>query len=536
MHHIDKPIDNDLSGLGNKKDEDLTIEELKPRHKESGYPKGVPRWYIRAFEIFPGVFTWTLLLSPIWAALLGYPQIIVFYMAFLTIFWTLRGARFIYGLIVGYQRIKQDTARDWISEYKELPDYKKMKYVLIYPLVKEGFDVVEPAIQAWLNQDIDSRNITLVFALEKKFSSFSRPTADKIAKEFKDRFASIRIYEHRNDIKGEVQGVKGANINWATRHFVRDILKEGQKIEDYLLVTNDCDFRPHPKYLSAITYRFMTTEKPYQHHFSSAVYTLSNNLWEVPVLVRAFSSFLTLAILHAWVVDGKKRDTFSAYVVSLKTVVEVGYWDPAVGIDDTTFYWNAKIHFDGDFLGKEVYLPCSSDAVQNINTIKTYQSLYKQQHRWGSGVISFPITIASIYAKGAKIPLLRRLKFFWELFDTYVMLTTVVFLLSFALPILSRISPEYAYSSAAGTLPQIMSVLFSVLMLLNIPIYFVRKAILNPPLRKWNIFRILLDAFEIFLITINMLTFTFIPFVQAQTELLFGKGLKKEYYATEKVK
>ena len=50
---------------------------------------------------------------------------------------------------------------------------------------------------------------------------------------------------------------------------------------------------------------------------------------------------------------------------------------------------------------------------------------------------------------------------------------------------------------------------------------------------KW--WQRIIEFVETALVTINMLTFGFIPFIQAQTELMFGKQMKKKFYATDKV-
>ncbi|GAB4157877.1 MAG: hypothetical protein Fur003_1630 [Candidatus Dojkabacteria bacterium] len=524
----------DWSGLGDKKDSELTLEDLKPRDRQGGYPLNTPKWYQRAVEIIPGLITWFFLLLPIISALLGFPQVVIYYISFLAIYWTYRGFRFVYGVLVGFLRMKRDLATDWVEKLESLPNKRDFNYVLICPLVKEGLDVLEPAFENWAHQDIDAKKISVVFALEEKFKDVSLPNTEVIIKKYGHYFKEVMTFLHPNNIEGEVQGVKGANINWATRHFVREVQKRGENIEDYLLITNDSDFRPDLKYLSAVTYKYLNVENPKQKFFTSAVYKLTNNLWDVPLFVRTQSSFLTLVLLHSWVVDRKKKDTFSAYIVNLETVARVGYWDPAVGIDDTTFYWNAKIRFAGDFYGEEVYVPVSNDAVQNKTTLLTYRSLYKQQHRWGAGVIAFPIAMSGLRDK-ARFDIYTRLKLVTELIDTHVFFLTLVYLLTFALPIMSLLSPNYRYSAASILLPKFMSSLFTLLFALNIPIYLVKRAILKPP-KHWSIFRIFLDLMETFLITVNMLTLTFIPYIQAQTELMLGKGLKKEYYATEKVR
>jgi len=125
-------------------------------------------------------------------------------------------------------------------------------------------------------------------------------------------------------------GVKGGNINWATRHFTRKIKERGEDSKDYLLFTFDCDQIPHKKYMSAITYKFFSSESRYNKFYSSAVHTFNNNLWRVPALVRGFSTSLTLVVLHSWTVLKKSKDTWSSYAVSLKTVEDVNYWCPDI--------------------------------------------------------------------------------------------------------------------------------------------------------------------------------------------------------------
>jgi hypothetical protein len=79
-----------------------------------------------------------------------------------------------------------------------------------------------------------------------------------------------------------------------------------------------------------------------------------------------------------------------------------------------------------------------------------------------------------------------------------------------------------------------MSYLLTGLVFLNVPIIYLRRKFMPIP-HGWKWWRYLQDFAETALITVNMLTFTFIPYIQAQTEMMFGKGFKKKFYATEKV-
>ncbi len=516
----------------------VTIEQLRPTDRKDGYPPHVPRWYIRILEIIPGTITWFFIISPFLLTLLGLTELLIFHISFLTIYWSYRCVRFLVGLFIGVNRMKRDVNTDWVKKIKDLKGekariYKNLNYVFVCPVVKEGMDVLKPSLDAWANSDIGAEKISLVIAMEERFSKECMKNYTEILKLYKGKFREIMCFVHPNDIEGEVEGVKGANINWATRNFVKKLKKRGEKMENYLLITCDCDLRPHPKYISAITHKYLTEPKRERKFFATAVHTFNNNIWRVPPIIRVQSMVLTIVLLHDWVVRKRARDTFSSYVVNLKCVDCVQYWDPEIGVDDTTFYWNSLIRFEGDFSGEEVYVPTHSDAVENATVIKTHISLYKQQLRWGWGIIVFPMTFAALY-KNKAISKMKKLTIAWQLIDNQLLFLTVVYSITFALPILNLINPEYRYSSASYNLPILMSYIFTGLMCLNIPIVFLRRKITPIP-KNWNIFRHIYDILETGLIVVNMLTFAFIPFVQAQSELLFGRGFRKKYYSTEKV-
>jgi hypothetical protein len=512
----------------------VTLKEVSPDDREEAYPLGTPKWKKRFFEVIPGLFTWFFILAPIAVALLGIPQVLVLYIAYLTVYWMFRALGFIYGLWEGNNRMKADMATDWIGKIQaEFPEkYEKIKYVYLDPILHESLDTLEPSLKAWSLSDVDTKKISVVAAIEEKFALQMLERFEHLKEKYGDKFREFKYYIHPGNIEGEVHGVKGGNINWAAREFVKEVEARGEDLKDYLLFTCDSDLQPHPKYISAITYKFFIDPKPLRKFYASAVHTFNNNLWRVPFLIRVFSTTLTLVVLHNWVIAKKYRETWSAYAMSLQTLKDVKFWCPDMENDDTAFYWNAIVRFEGDFAGEEVYIPTYNDAVENETMIKSHQSLYKQQHRWGWGIIVFPTSLAGITANKA-FTLENKLKALWTLFDNQLLFLTVVYLLTFGLPILNLVSKEFVNSSASYNLPSLMSSVLSGIMLLNIPVIFFRRK-LSPIPKNWPWWRYVLDFVETFLITVNMLTFGFLPYVQAQTELLFGVKMKRKFYATER--
>jgi len=130
----------------------------------------------------------------------------------------------------------------------------------------------------------------------------------------------------------------------------------------------------------------------------------------------------------------------------------------------------------------------------------------------------------------------RRAFMLKNIFEYQVWYMTVVFVLTFGLLIMGWLSPSYQYTTLAYNLQRALSYIFTVITLTNIPLVIFRRK-LTPVPKNWKWWRHLLDFIETFLVTVNMLTFGFIPYVQAQTEMMLGlTKFKRNFYVTEKVK
>ena len=521
----------------------------KPKDKDGGFPKGISPFLRRLYEFVPGLVMWLFLLSPFIFALLRWDQAFAIYIAFLVAYWSLRTIKYMVGIIIGLKRKNVEMNTDWVSKIDmEIgEESKRVRFMYLCPVVSESLDTLEPTFEAWSKSDIGADRIDVVVAMEEKKKDLQIANFEHLKQKYGKKFGSMRYYIHPAGIEGEVAGVKGANINWAARHYVEDLEKEGKDIANYMVITCDSDLRPHPKYLSAVLYKYLTVEDRDNTYYASAVHTFNNNIWRVPPLIRAQSNMLTLVLLQGWVVDKFKRipflgeriyvkDTFSSYIVNLKTLKEIEFWDPEIANDDTAFYWNAMVRSKGTFKSQEVYIPTYNDAVENESFVKTHVSYYKQQHRWGWGSVNVAITMASLFSKSEKFPIYRRAFMLKNIFEYQVWYMTVVFILSFGLIIMGWLSPSYQFTVLAYNLQRALSYIFAIITLTNIPIVIFRRQ-LSPVPKNWKWWRHLLDFAETFLVTVNMLTFGFIPYVQAQTEMMLGLAkFKRNFYVTEKVK
>ena len=516
--------------------ENISLKDVIPHGKKNGYPVTVPRWYTKFFEIFPGAITWFFLLSPILAAIAHKPMWFVYYMSFMAIFWTIRGLWFITGIWRSYRLYLKESKIDWAKRIKdENLDDSHVKYVLVYPLYREDLStVIRPAIKAWSESKVDTKKkFTILFAVEEKYAEQELKYIEEIKKEFKDKFREMITVVHPV-IEGEVRGVKTGNINYATRMFVDMLRKRGENVEDYLLISCDSDQRPDPQYLPAITYKYLTSDDPQYRVFMTAIHLFDNNLWRVPVLVRVLSEFITFSLMFRWgvrTVDG--NDTFSAYVANLAMVERMEFWDPQLENDDTMFYLNGRSRFGPRFRSVAVWVPTHNDAVENKTPIETYKSLWKQQVRWGWGTIVVPAFMAQLL-HNKSLSIREKLAVMFRVFDDRLWFRTAALLITFGLPLLGLLSPEYRYSAASYNLPRLLKIMMNIIMFFVIPLAYVRTKVIPTP-KHWPLWKRAWSVVEIAWLTVVLYTFGFFPATQAQTEMMFRKGPKTEHYVTDKV-
>lgn len=520
----------------------------RPKDRYEGFPTDLPHWQRRLFEIIPGFILWTLLLLPIVFALLKWTTAYVIYIAFIVAYWFFRAIKFTVGVSIGVKRMQEAVKTDWMERIRELNDerFDRLRYIYLCPVYSEEYEILDPSFEAWSKSDIDARRIDVVMAIEENKKDLQIANFEKLKKKYGKKFGSMQYYVHPAGIPGEIAGVKGANINYATRNFVKELEKKGKNLKEYLLITCDSDLRPHEKYLSAVAYRYLTVEDPENAFYTSAIHTFNNNIWSVPGLIRSSSNMTTLAVIYTWVMEKSvksfftkeeyyTRDTFSSYIVNLNTLKNFEYWDPEIPNDDTAFYWNSMVRSGGKFKGVEVYTPTYSDAVENKDFVSTHVSFYKQQYRWGWGKIPFPIMLSVILRKGSGISFFRRTQMFKSMAEQ-MWLFTVVIVLTFGGILISLINPDYKHTIFPYNLPRIISYFLTLAMLTNIWIVILRRKVTPIP-KKWSIWRNILDIAETYLISVNMLTFNFIPHVQAITEMMLGKSkFKRNFYITEKVR
>ncbi len=494
----------------------------------------------RILEMVPGMMTWLFLLSPIWLGVL-FPQLVVYILISLTLYWVYLSSRHAWALYEGYKRYQEELKVDWMHEceildFSSLPDpatlppsLEAVKHFVLVPAVNEPYEVLKEPFESFYNQTFPLNQIVLVYTIEEKYAEETIANLRKIFNGREKDFADVLIYVHPAGIPGEAIGAGAANRTWGASHAVADLIKKGENPRNYIFSTFDADHVLHEQFLARLTHLYLTADKRDNKFYQSAVALFDNNYWEVPVFMRIEATAIALGGMGEWCIPGKLKDTFAAYSASLQTLIDADYWDVSLGVDDQIFYWRAFFKRNGDFVGLPHFIPYSADAVEGPNFYQACRSLYKQLLRWGWGVIDFPLSVKE-FLKNGQIPFHLKLAWMFRHLEKRVLLIDSVFLTTFGFALLTLVNPAVKQATFAYSLPKISSIIMSGALVFFIPITIIRFKVVRPMPKDWSLFRRVLAVFEGPLIVVNMLSFSFLPRIEAQTRMLLGKKMKDLYH------
>jgi len=498
----------------------------------------------RFLEFLPGFLTWAVLLSPIWLGILA-PQVIIFLLTFLSIYWVYNAFVHTYGAIKGYQKYKEEIKVDWLKKCRELnfeylpekqtlpKNFNSLKHLVLIPAVNESYQVLKPTFEALANQKYPMKNVFIAVTIEERGSKEVLKSLEKIKKVYGKKLPNILTYIHPSDIPGEIIGVGSPNRTWGAEHAVEDLEKKGYQLDDFIFTTFDSDATIHPLFLARLSYSYLRAGKRFNKFYSTAYFMFNNNIWRVPPLMRIEANAVTLGTLSSWTVSKDTKETFSCYSVALDTLRAADYWD-VTKIDDTVFYWRAFFARDGDFSSEIFYVPVSQDAVEGKTFWESHVSLYKQLVRWGWGSITTPMAFKG-FLKNKKVPIDLKISWTINKIERHAIWRTIVFLITFGFIIVSMVNAEVRQSAAVYRLPQVISYLLTVALIFLLPTTILRKKLVTPMPEDWPLWKKLLTYLEGPAIIINLLTYSIVPWIEAETKMMMGKKIKTTYF-TPKVR
>ncbi|HEY8695084.1 MAG TPA: glycosyltransferase family 2 protein [Chloroflexota bacterium] len=478
----------------------------------------------RLLELLPGICTWLVLTSLIWASFLLPLALSVAILAYDT-YWLYRSTSLGIRAIVAYRRLRSSEAFDWLGAASRLPDFERVHHLLIVPTYGEAVDILRTTLRHIAEQDFPRERIAVVLAFEARDPQASH-RARLLTREFEGQFGYLWATFH-TQMPSEVAG-KSSNEAWAARWAKERLIDElGVDLELTTVTTCDADSRFSPKYFSALAYEFLT--KPRLRMFQPVIQFYSN-IWRVPAPTRVLNSVHSVWQL-AKLTRRDKLVPQSTYSLSFQACVEAGYWDVDVIPEDSHMFFKMMFHFGREVRVEPIYLPVVSDAAERPGYVGTLRSQFEQEKRWAWGVADIPyvlLGLGRISPRSGVSRWYRGLRYIEE----HLSWPLSPFLITFGAAAPKYFNPAYGRTALGHLLPNLSGWVLTA-SLASMFVMIIVDRLLKPaapashPLGGW------LHLLEWAFMPAVGIALSALPGLAAHTRLLFGRYL--QYKVTEKL-
>ncbi len=488
----------------------------------------------RSLEVLPGLIALAVITSPFWAgAFLPLPLAI----AVLTFdaYWLYLSVSNAYRSFVGARRMQSAMRTDFHRQYRAAAVFgqvhlrwEDVRHVIIIPNYKEPIGILRRTLDSIVAQEV-ARQCIVVLAMEERDPA-AREKAELLLREYRGRMGDIFATFHPAGLPGEIAG-KSSNEAWAAREAHRRLCMNGLYDVRRLTVTScDADTVFHPKYFSALTYKFVTDLHRYRRFWQSPI-LLYNNIWQVPAPLRVPSSLSGLHILSNLVKRDRMVFPQSTYSLSFRMAVDVGFWDTDVVPEDWHMFLKCFYAFRGDVEVEPIFLPTGNDAVNTGRFVGTLKGAYQQhvRHAWGASDIPYALVQSVLHPE---IPRWKRFRRAMALTGNHITWATHWFILSLGWFIPDVIAHLFGVGASPTWLPATARVLLTACLLPYAVMIYTNRRLRPPRAQRWTWWYRLYDAVHWALLPVTSLLMSTLPALEAQFRLAIGKRL--EYRVTPK--
>lgn len=480
----------------------------------------------RSLEILPGIISWTLILSPIWAALL-FPYALAYFILFFDVFWLYKSVSLTITAYIASRKVRAAEKMNWLEKAKDLPHFSKMAHVLIITNYQESTAKLRDTLASIAAQTFPPKQIYVVLAMEEREKE-AKERGDTLRAEFKDIFGDIFATFHP-DIDGEVKG-KSSNQAYAAIQANKILVESGTIDINYATISSvDADSIFDRQFAAYLAYKFLTDENPYNKFWQSANVNY-NNFWAVPAPIRVMSFFGSLW-RTAQLIQGERLIVNSTYSLSFKMLKQIGYWDTDVIPEDYRILFKAFYKLKGNVHTVPIFLKTSMDAPLSSSYIKSLQNKYHQERRWSWGVSDDAVFI-KWWLTVPGVPFFRKTMMLWNVLHDHFLWPVNWFIITVAANIIPLVNPVFSRTTLGYNLPKLAGFIltFCIFSLLAMIIIDFRN---RPKHMKNTAARQFLFPLEFVLLPIVGFFLSALPALISHTQLMFGKRL--EYKVTEKL-
>lgn len=515
----------------------------------------------RFWEVLPGATSWSILVMPFLMSFF-WPDKVAYFIILFDSYWLIKA--FVMGghLLSGYLHLKRGISIDWLArcrqtedlpvwteqlfrqfhlakgfsrsklqaeweeamQIKALPlkqkDWRQIYHVFLYPIYKEDYRVVAASIKACFASHYPKDKIIVLLTVEARGGEQVLVDAQKVRAEFDSMFKDFIVTVHPDEADGKM---KGANGHWAGKILQKYIDEAGINYDDVVVHYFDSDTLPHKEYLACVTYNYVINpERTFRSY--QPIPLFNNNLWDVPAINR----LVALGSSYWQMIESTRPYrliNFSSQAMSLKTLVDIDFYDRSVVSDDSRQFYSAYYHYNGNHKVVPIFTPVSMDAVLGKNLWDTIRAQYIQKRRWAWGIEHFPYLVEKFFTTRGQLTWKERIIHPFRVFEGHVSWATssLVIALGGWMPLL--LSPSFRTTVLAFNLPVLARDLLSITWIGIIISAFVSYKLLPPRPKNYSKWKNIEMLAQWVLVPISGIFFGSIPALDAETRLMLGKYL-----------
>ncbi len=481
---------------------------------------------LRALELLPGIFSWTLILSPIWASIF-IPYVITYFILFFDVYWFYKSLSLTITAYIASKKIKQAQKLNLLEMASKLENFEKVSHIIIIPNYKESINKIRETLQALKEQTFPLKRIYIFLAMEAREPQ-AKEKATTLIKEFKNTFGDVYASYHP-DLENEVKG-KSSNQAYAAKMADKELI-ETKKIDvNFATISSvDADSIFDRQYFSYLSYKFLKDEKPYNKFWQSAT-VYYNNFWKIPAPTRIISFFGSLWRMSV-LVHGDRLIANSTYSLSFVMLKRIGFWDTDVIPEDYRIFFKAFYKLKGNLWVEPIFLRTSMDAPLSATYIKSLKNKYDQERRWSWGVSDDPLFI-KWWLTVPGVPFVRKTIILYNVLLDHFLWPVNWFILTIAANIMPFVNPVFSRTTLGYNLPHLAGIILTSCIFASFSMIIIdyRSRPANQSISKTRQF---LFPLEFVLLPVVGFFLNTLPAIISHTQLFFGKRL--EYKVTEKL-
>ncbi len=419
-------------------------------------------------------------------------------------------------------QVHKDNLRLVAADADDFPKPSQIYNAIIIAAYNEPYEVIAPTFQSLLDTTYDNKRMVVVFAYEERGGDGIKHTAERLEREYGDKFHHFMSVMHPADLPNEVIG-KGPNITYAAKRLEEWVHDQEIDYDDIIITTLDCDNKPHATYFDYLTYEYIV--HPNRKHLSyQPVALYFGNIWDAPAPMRVIATGNSF-----WTIVSSMRPhslrNFAAHSQPMSALAEMDYWSKRSIVEDGHQYWRSYFYFAGNYSVIPLHVPVYQDAVLADSLKKTLITQFKQLRRWGYGASDIPYVAVRIFTKRRNVPFLASLGRFFRLVDSHVTLATIAILVALGGWVPLLISPEASRDIAAHNLPEAISYLQRGAMVGLFVTILLSLKLLPPRPARYKRTRTVGMVLQWVLMPLTAILYSAFASLNAQTHLMLGKYL-----------